>query len=73
MGRARDADGRRSAEALVADYTLLGGGNADRIDPLPPHTRRGGNQDAFEGGFRLWEELVEPHDRKPAGVWRVVR
>ena len=52
--------------ALVADYTLLGGGNADRIDPLPPHTRRGGNDDAFEGGFRLWEELVEPHDRKPA-------
>ena len=52
--------------ALVADYTLLGGGNADRIDPLPPHTRRGGNQDAFEGGFRLWEELVEPHDRQPA-------
>ena len=59
--------------ALVADYTLLGGGNADRIDPLPPHTRRGGNDDAFEGGFRLWEELVEPHDRQPAAVWRVVR
>ena len=38
-----------------------------------PHTRRGGNDDAFEGGFRLWEELIEPHDRQPAGVWRVVR
>lgn len=59
--------------ALVADYTLLGGGNADLVDPLPPHTRRGGNDDAFRGGFRLWEEFVEPHDRKPASVWRVVR
>ena len=36
-------------------------------------TRRGGNDDAFSGGFRLWEEMVEPHDRKAPPVWRVVR
>lgn len=60
-------------EAFSADYVVLGGGNAKRVDPLPPHTRRGGNRDAIEGGFRLWEEVVEPHDRKAERVWRVVR
>ena len=59
--------------ALLADYVLLGGGNAARVDPLPEHVRRGGNDDAFEGGFRLWEDMVEPHDRRPIKVWRVVR
>ena len=59
--------------AFAADYVVLGGGNARRVDPLPPHTRRGGNHDAILGGFRLWEETVEPHDRQPARVWRVVR
>ena len=60
-------------EAFTADYVLLGGGNATRMDPLPADTRRGGNEDAFAGGFRLWEELVEPHDRESAPAWRVVR
>jgi polyphosphate glucokinase len=60
-------------EAFVPDYIVLGGGNAERVDPLPPGTRRGGNDDAFEGGFRLWEEVVVPHDQKPERVWRVVR
>jgi polyphosphate glucokinase len=59
--------------AMLADYTLVGGGNAKLVDPLPPQTRRGGNEDAFRGGFRLWEEFVEPHDREPARNWRVVR
>ncbi len=60
-------------EAFAADYVVLGGGNAKHVDPLPPGTRRGGNGDAFKGGFRLWEETVEPHDRRPPPVWRVVR
>ena len=60
-------------EAFSADYVVLGGGNAERVRTLPPCTRRGGNEDAFTGGFRLWEELVEPHDQQPARVWRVVR
>ena len=60
-------------EAMSADYILLGGGNAQHVDPLPPDTRRGGNDDAVTGGMRLWEELVEPHDRRPPPVWRVVR
>ena len=59
--------------AFVADYVVLGGGNAERLGPLPAHVRRGGNKDAFEGGFRLWAEMVEPHDREPHRVWRVLR
>lgn len=59
--------------AFVADYVMLGGGNAKHVDPLPAGTRRGGNEDAFTGGFRLWEQMVEPHDREPHRVWRVVR
>jgi polyphosphate glucokinase len=64
---------RRLRSAFSADYVLLGGGNAKLVAPLPPHARRGGNEDAFKGGFRLWEEMIEPHDRKPARVWRVLR
>lgn len=59
--------------AFAADYVVLGGGNAMRVDPLPHAVRRGGNEDACTGGFRLWEEMVEPQDREPQGVWRVVR
>ena len=60
-------------DAFVAEYLVLGGGNAKLVDPLPKRTRRGGNADAFKGGFRLWEEMVEPHARKPHRAWRVVR
>jgi polyphosphate glucokinase len=59
--------------AFAADYLVLGGGNAKRVDPLPEDVRRGGNEDACTGGIRLWEEFVEPHDREPHRVWRVVR
>jgi polyphosphate glucokinase len=47
-------------KALVADYAVLGGGNARLLDSLPPHTRRGSNANAFRGGFRLWQ-----HDERP--------
>lgn len=59
--------------AFLADYVMLGGGNVHLVEPLPEGARRGGNDDAFRGGFRLWEEDVEPHDRAPSPTWRVVR
>jgi polyphosphate glucokinase len=59
--------------ALAADYVVLGGGNGRKVDPLPPHTYRGGDDDAFEGGVRLWEDYIEPHDAQPELVWRVLR
>jgi polyphosphate glucokinase len=44
--------------ALEPDYIVLGGGNAKRIEELPPGCRLGDNQNAFAGGFRLWEEAA---------------
>ncbi len=48
----------RLKAAMVADYVVLGGGNAKRIRDLPLDTRLGDNRNAFLGGFRLWEEDV---------------
>lgn len=45
----------RLRAAMVADEVVLGGGNARRLEVLPPATRRGGNERAFLGGERLWE------------------
>ena len=42
-------------EGLEADYVVLGGGNVKKLKNLPPKARRGDNQNAFLGGFRLWE------------------
>jgi predicted NBD/HSP70 family sugar kinase len=51
----REAIAQLSA-ALEPDYIVLGGGNAALIDPLPPNCRLGDNQNAFAGGFRLWQD-----------------
>jgi hypothetical protein len=37
--------------AFMADYVVLGGGNAKRVDPLPAAVRRGSNEDACGGGL----------------------
>jgi len=47
-------------QALLPDYIMLGGGNAKKLAELPPDCRRGGNEDAFKGGFRLWEADYAP-------------
>jgi polyphosphate glucokinase len=52
--------------ALQPDYVMLGGGNADKVDTLPPKVRRGDNADAFKGGFRLWKKRT----LKPPGTRR---
>ena len=41
--------------AMEPDYVVLGGGGADALDELPPGCRLGDNQNAFAGGFRLWD------------------
>jgi polyphosphate glucokinase len=56
----------RLVAALQPDYVLLGGGNVDKLDKLPPKCRRGDNADAFAGGFRLWDERP-PGRRKKRG------
>jgi polyphosphate glucokinase len=40
--------------AFVADYLVVGGGNAKHFKELPPGARRGHNLTAFRGGIRLW-------------------
>jgi polyphosphate glucokinase len=53
------------AAATVADYVVLGGGNAKKIEEeLPPNVRLGANQNAFHGGFRLWGPSISA---PPAG------
>ncbi|MCD2179520.1 ROK family protein [Rhizobium sp. C1] len=42
--------------ALEPDYVVIGGGNVEKLDELPPKCRRGDNTLAFEGGFRLWKD-----------------
>ena len=35
---------------------VLGGGNADKVSKLRHNARLGNNGNAFEGGFRLWQD-----------------
>jgi len=42
-------------QALIADYVVLGGGNAKLLPVLPEHVELGHNRNAFLGGKRLWE------------------
>jgi hypothetical protein len=47
---------KRLNDALQADYVVLGGGNAQRVDSLPPNSFRGNNENARLGGIRLWQK-----------------
>ena len=42
--------------ACNTEDVVLGGGNAELIEKLPPKTRRVDNHAAFTGGFRIWKE-----------------
>ncbi len=65
-----------SIKSFNADYIVVGGGNAKILGALPPGVRRGHNQTAFRGGFRLFgvEEMPSTthetleHDKK----WRLL-
>jgi hypothetical protein len=62
LARAGKREWRRAVEkavtslmsAFVADYVVIGGGNAKQVKVLPPGSRLGHNLTAFRGGFRLW-------------------
>ena len=43
----------RLSAAMEPDYVVIGGGGLDDLDELPPNCRRGDNELAFTGGFRL--------------------
>jgi len=58
----------RLIAALEPDDVVLGGGNARILEKLPPGCRVVDNANAFDGGFRLWENASEgqPSNRAPA-------
>jgi len=55
-------------KALIADYVVLGGGNAKKLDKLPQGIERGHNRNAFWGGTRLWQ--IDPQTRRPK--WQIL-
>lgn len=56
----------RLSAALEPDDIVLGGGNVKELKELPPGCRAGNNDNAFLGGFRLWEDRAEHIPVKPA-------
>src|SRR5205814_4163510 len=66
--------------ALLADYVVLGGGNAKRIKDPPGGSRLSNNLTAFRGGFRLWhvDEIptLSAEERPPTPQlppdWRII-
>lgn len=73
-------------KAFLADYVVVGGGNAKHLPKdLPPGVRVGNNLTAFRGGFRLWgiddvqtlteegtRQAKKPPARSANGEWRVL-
>ena len=55
-------------KALIADYVVLGGGNAKKFDELPQGIERRHNRNAFLGGTRLWQ--IDPGTRRPK--WQIL-
>src|SRR5438552_962829 len=55
-------------KSLIADYVVLGGGNAKKLDELPEGVERGHNRNAFLGGIRLWQ--IDPRTRRPK--WQIL-
>ena len=55
-------------KALIADYVVLGGGNAKKFDELPRGVERGHNRNAFLGGTRLWQ--LNSRTRRPK--WQIL-
>ncbi len=54
--------------SFIADYVVLGGGNAKRFKQFPKGIEPGQNENAYRGGIRLWEN--EAGSRNPK--WRIL-
>ena len=55
-------------KSLIADYVVLGGGSAKKLDHLPHGVELGNNRNAFLGGVRLWQ--TDPQTRRPK--WQIL-
>ncbi len=59
--------------AFVADYVVVGGGNAKLLKQLPAGARVGHNQTAFRGGFRVWGvDNNSSEDLELHGNWKIL-
>src|SRR5262245_60384917 len=67
--------------ATLADYVVLGGGNAKEIKVQPPGSRLSNNLTAFRGGFRLWhlddvctlqDGEEKPPEHSKVADWRLI-
>jgi polyphosphate glucokinase len=56
----------RLVAALEPDDVVIGGGNVKKLKKLPPGCRVGANVNAFQGGFRLWQEPSAGRPRSKA-------
>jgi hypothetical protein len=54
--------------SFIADYIVLGGGNARQFDTLPDGIVPGHNRNVYLGGLRMWE--TDPKTRRPK--WTVL-
>jgi polyphosphate glucokinase len=54
--------------SLIADYVVLGGGNAKILDEVPEGVQLGHNRNAYLGGLRMWE--LDPGTKRPR--WNVI-
>jgi polyphosphate glucokinase len=59
---------RQLKKSFIADYVVLGGGNAKRFKTLPEGVELGHNRNAYLGGIRIWERNPRTHTAK----WRVI-
>jgi polyphosphate glucokinase len=55
-------------KSLIADYVVLGGGSAKKLDELPDGVEVGHNRNAFLGGVRLWQ--TDQRTRRPK--WKIL-
>jgi polyphosphate glucokinase len=55
-------------QSFIADYVVLGGGNAKCIEKLPRGVELGHNRNAYRGGVRLWD--TAPGSRRTR--WNII-
>jgi len=55
-------------KSLIADYVVLGGGNAKELKEIPDGIELGHNRNAFLGGVRLWQ--TNSRTRRPK--WQIL-
>jgi hypothetical protein len=63
----------RFKNALLADYVVLGGGNARLLKKLPVDMLMGNNLNAFKGGYRLWNRKHRGSRHQTVEAWTILK